>query len=183
MPATAPTPVGAPGVVAGVTLFDAADAGPVPTALVAFTVNVYAVPFDSPENTVEVTFPTVLVAPPGDAVTVYPVTGEPPLLAGGVHDNVACPFPAIAPTPVGAPGTVGADDGVTLFDDADAGPVPTALVAFTVNVYAVPFDSPENTVEVTFPTVLVAPPGDAVTVYPVTGEPPSLAGGDHDTDA
>ena len=33
---------------AGVTGFDAADAGPVPTALVADTVNVYAVPLVSP---------------------------------------------------------------------------------------------------------------------------------------
>jgi hypothetical protein len=32
--------VGAPGVVAGVTLFDAADGAPVPTALMAATVNV-----------------------------------------------------------------------------------------------------------------------------------------------
>jgi hypothetical protein len=33
---------------AGVTEFDAPDAGPVPTALVAVTVNVYAVPLVSP---------------------------------------------------------------------------------------------------------------------------------------
>ena len=33
---------------AGVTAFDAAEAGPVPTALVAVTVNVYAVPLVSP---------------------------------------------------------------------------------------------------------------------------------------
>ena len=33
---------------AGVTEFDAAEAGPVPTALVADTVNVYAVPFVNP---------------------------------------------------------------------------------------------------------------------------------------
>jgi hypothetical protein len=35
--------------------------------------------------------------------------------------------------------------GVTLFDDADAAPVPDALVAVTVNVYAVPLTSPVTT--------------------------------------
>ena len=48
MPATALTPVGASGVVAGVTEFDALDAVLVPTAFVAVTVNVYVVPFESP---------------------------------------------------------------------------------------------------------------------------------------
>jgi hypothetical protein len=42
-------------------------------------------------------------------------------------------LPAIAVTPVGAPGTVGAL-GVTLPDGADAGPVPMLFVALTVNV-------------------------------------------------
>ena len=57
--------------------------------MIAATVNEYAVPFDSPENTVEVTLPTVTVAPPGDAVTTYPVTGKPPSFEGGVHETVA----------------------------------------------------------------------------------------------
>ena len=35
---------------AGVTLFDAAETGPVPTAFVADTLNVYAVPFVNPET-------------------------------------------------------------------------------------------------------------------------------------
>ena len=39
-PAEAETPVGAPGTVAGVTAFDAPEAGPVPTPLVAVTVKV-----------------------------------------------------------------------------------------------------------------------------------------------
>ena len=46
--ATAVTLVGAPGVVAGVTEFDAVDAVLVPTALVAVTVNVYVVPLLKP---------------------------------------------------------------------------------------------------------------------------------------
>ncbi len=58
----------------------------------------------------------------------------PPLSAGAVNVTVACAVPAVALTPVGAPGTV---IGVTAFDGDDAGPVPIALVAVTVKVYAV----------------------------------------------
>jgi len=64
--------VGAPGTVAGVTLFDAADAALVPTAFVAVTVKVYAVPLVSPV-TVIVPLPawvSVPVWPPGDDVAV-----------------------------------------------------------------------------------------------------------------
>ena len=57
--------------------------------------------------------------------------GLPPFEAGGVKLTVAWALPATAVTAVGAPGTVA---GVTLFEVADAGPVPIALVAFTVNV-------------------------------------------------
>src|SRR5947209_20508256 len=64
---------------------------------------------------------------------------EPPLDAGAVNVTVACALPAIAVTPVGAPGTV---IGVTAFDGADGGPVPTALVAVTVKVYDVPLLRP-----------------------------------------
>jgi hypothetical protein len=38
------------------------------------------------------------------------------------------------------------DVGVTEFDAADAGPVPTALVADTLNVYAVPLVNPVTVV-------------------------------------
>jgi hypothetical protein len=55
----------------------------------------------------------------------------PPLLAGTVKVTVACEFPPVAVTLVGAPGTVA---GVTLFDGAEAALDPTALVAMTVNV-------------------------------------------------
>lgn len=61
--------VGAPGVVYGVTLLDAADAEPVPAALVAVTVKVYAVPLVSPD-TVQGDAPAVHVRLPGDDVTV-----------------------------------------------------------------------------------------------------------------
>ena len=56
-----------------------------------------------------------------------------PPLPGAVQLTPALPLPAVAVTPVGAAGAVG-DVGVTAFDWVDAGPVPTALVAVTVNV-------------------------------------------------
>ena len=48
LPATALTPVGAPGTAAGITEPDALDAVLVPTAFVAVTAKVYDVPFVSP---------------------------------------------------------------------------------------------------------------------------------------
>ena len=61
--------VGASGVVAGVTLFEADEADPVPTAFVAVTVNVYAVPLVRP-ITVIGDEPPAPVNPPGLEGTV-----------------------------------------------------------------------------------------------------------------
>ena len=109
---------------------EAADAGPVPIALVAFTVKVYAVPFVSPVTVIGLDAP-VAVMLPGLDVTVYDVIALPPFEAGGVKLTVACWLPAVAVTAVGVPGTVA---GVTLLERLEAGPVPIALVAFTVKV-------------------------------------------------
>jgi hypothetical protein len=57
----------------------------------------------------------------------------------------------------------GAAVGVTAFDAADAVPVPTELVAFTVNVYAVPLVRPVTVIGEDDP-VAVKPPGDEVAV-------------------
>jgi hypothetical protein len=63
-----------------------------------------------------------------------------------------------------APATGHQTVGVTLFDAVEVGPVPTALVAVTLNVYGVPPISP-LTVTVVAPLVLaVMPPGEEVTV-------------------
>ena len=59
---------------------------------------------------------------------------EPPFDAGAVKVTVAWPLPAVAVTPVGAPGTVAPWSGVTGFDGAEAAPVPTPFVAVTVKV-------------------------------------------------
>ena len=66
--------------------------------------------------------------------------GLPPL-PGAVQVTWAAPLPAVADTALGEPGAVGAA-GVTLLDAAEAGLVPTLLVAVTVNVYAVPLVRP-----------------------------------------
>ena len=68
---------------------------------------------------------------PGVDVAVYTVIALPPFDAGTVKVTVAVVLPAVAATPVGAPGRVA---GVTLLDANDAAPVPTELVAVTVNV-------------------------------------------------
>jgi hypothetical protein len=64
-------------------------------------------------------------------VTVYPVIGEPPLLAGAAKVIAPLPLPDVADTAVGTPGK---PPGVTLFDAAEGGPTPATLVAVTVNV-------------------------------------------------
>ena len=145
---------------------DAAEAALLPTALVATTVNVYAVPLVSPVTiAVSVLPPTVAVLPPGDDVTVYPVMALPPLFVGAVQVTVAWALPPVAVPIVGAPGTVA---GVTELDAAEAALLPMALVAKTVNVYAVPLVRPVTVaVKVEPPTVVVAPPGDAVAVYQI----------------
>ena len=94
----------------GVTAFDGLDAGPVPAAFVAVTVNVYDVPFVRPDTVHEVAGITggvalvvhVLDASP-TALTVYPLKNLAPL--GAVHAMVAWPSPGVAKTFVGATGT------------------------------------------------------------------------------
>ena len=73
--------------------------------------------------------------------------------------------------------------GITAVLGADAAEVPIALVALTVNVYAVPFVRLVTVAAVAPVVDAVRPPGAAVTVYPVIGEPPSLTGAVHDTTA
>jgi hypothetical protein len=148
--------------------------------LVAYTLKTYGVPFVNP-GTIIGDEDAVAVTLPGLDIAVYPVIGEPPVSTGGVNDTEA-DCDAIyytATTFVGAPGT---PDGVTELDGADSGPLPTEFVACTVNVYEVPFVSPVTTIGDVAP-LAVKPPGVLVTVYPVIGEPPVLAGAVKDTEA
>ena len=121
----------------------------------------------------------VQVFAPGDEVTVYPVIAEPPVLAGAVQETVDVVFRFDEPrTDVGAPGTV---EGTAAADAAEATEVPLGFVAVTVKVYEVPFVRPD-TEQVSAPVVeQVAPPGDAVTAYPVTVAPPFETGAVQET--
>jgi hypothetical protein len=58
----------------------------------------------------------------------------PPLEAGAVHVKEAEESKATATTLVGAPGLPGVPEGVTAVLAVEAGPVPLAFVAVTVNV-------------------------------------------------
>jgi hypothetical protein len=84
----------------------------------------------------------------------------PPLEAGAVNETEALATPGVAVPIVGAPGTVGV---VMLFDAAEAAPVPIALVAVTVNVYAVPGVRPITVAGLAL-AVPVIPPGLLVAV-------------------
>ena len=88
------------------------------------------------------------------------MTDEPPLSVGAVNEIVASPSPPTALTPVGEPGIAA---GVTELDALDAVLVPTAFVAVTVKVYAVPLESPVTVIG-DEPPVAVKPPLFDVTV-------------------
>jgi hypothetical protein len=96
-------------------------------------------------------------------VAVYEVIVEPPYDTGAVNAIGAEALPKVATMVVGASGTVGPLVGVTLFDTALEAPVPAALVAVTVKVYAVPLVNPETVIGLAVP-VPVTPAGSEVTV-------------------
>jgi uncharacterized membrane protein len=87
-------------------------------------------PVDDPVSEVEHAAGVVTA---GDDVTVKPVRAVPPLLAGAVQAMLieVVEAPAVADTPVGAPGVVA---GMAAADGDEALPVPTPLVAVTVKV-------------------------------------------------
>ena len=113
--------------------------GPVPTVFVATTVHVYVLPVVSPVTVNGESGPVcVPVTPPllDTHVVVNPVIGLPPLVSGAANETESGPVVAVvepdtAVTFLGAAGTVGM---MTVFDGADATPVPTAFVAATVQV-------------------------------------------------
>ena len=132
-----------------------------PIALLAVTVNVYAVPLVRPVTVMGDAVPATESAP-GLEVTVYPVITDPPSASGAVKVTLACPSPAVAIPIAGAGGGV-ETSGVTLLDGADLALVPNALLAVTVNVYAVPSVRPATVMGDAVP-VAVIPPGIEDTV-------------------
>ena len=65
------------------------------------------------------------------AVTVYPVIALPPVFVGAVQLTVTDALPLAGTPMVGVPGVVA---GVTLAEELENEPVPTTLMAATVNV-------------------------------------------------
>ena len=125
------TAVGAPGTIDGTTAADATDAALVPDTFVAVTLNRYEVPLVRPV-TVHDVVADEHVNEPGAEITVYEPIEAPPFETGAAHDTTDDAFAApVAPTEVGAPGTI---DGTTDAELIDAALVPDAFVAVTVNV-------------------------------------------------
>ncbi|MCL5948241.1 MAG: hypothetical protein M1420_03650 [Actinobacteria bacterium] len=120
------------------TLFEDADGGPLPAELVAVTVKLYAVPGASPLIVAVTDVPgTVRVVPPGDAVMVYEVIVDPPVDDGGVQVSVASFVPAVAVTPVGAPGVpVWAEAGSTSTIDVTASAIAIATAAIGKDLFS-----------------------------------------------
>ena len=91
-----------------------------------------------------------------------------PLFVPADHVTTALAFPAVADTPVGAPGTT---LGMTAKEGDDDAEFPRIFLATTVKVTAVPFCRPVSVAVRTFSTV-IAEPTEGVTTYAVIGEPP-----------
>jgi hypothetical protein len=94
-------------------------------------VKVYGNPLVRPDTTHDVAGGVAKQDPPGEPVTTYPVTGEPPSLAGGDHDTVTCRSSGTTDVTEAAPGT---DRGVMTPEATDETPVPATFDATTVNV-------------------------------------------------
>jgi len=168
----ATTPVGVSGVVRGTTAALAMLAIDGPATFRATTVNWYSVPLVSPEQ--RAVAPVTSHSPPaGVDDTVYDSTTAPPLSAGGFHESRADRSPGTATTSEGEPGTV---RGVTATLASLATEFPAAFVATTDTVYGVPLLNPLQVAEVAPVDSHVPSAGDAIAVYPVTGDPPFQLG-------
>jgi len=158
---------------------DGCEAGPVPRALVAFTVHVYDLPGVSPFTvTGPVRADFDFVTPPllDVHVAVYFVIGE-PLLLGAPNPTFRAPLATrVTRATVAAAGA----PTVTEPDITDGGPSTNPFSAVTVNVYVNPFTKPDTTVVVPCPGIntdnCATVPKYGVTTYPAKHSAP-VAGG------
>lgn len=165
---------GAPGRVDGVTGSEESEAAPVPTMLVAMTVNVYAMPLVRPVTVQELLVAlAVQVFPSGLEVTVYLVIGRPPVSTGAVQETTETP--SAFDVPMTAVGASGGPSGVTAADGSEAAPPPATLEAQTLKVYETPLVSPLTVHDVVV-VVQYFQPGLENTAYCVIAEPPLLRG-------
>ena len=96
-----------------VTAFDITE-GPAPAMLFTETAKRYSTPGVNPSKRTVVD-KVVRTAPPGVAVTVYPVTTALPSDEGGAHETVATAPSITAATAFGAPGALDAATFVDLY--------------------------------------------------------------------
>ena len=127
---------------------------------VKVTLNVQVAPAASDEAQAEVNAKSPFTVTDEIARGPVPVLVRVTVCAGLVVDMVRAAN--VSEDGVSARAAAGAT-GVTAFEGAEAGPVPTALVAVTVKVYAVPFASPATVIGEAEPVPLM-PPGLEVTV-------------------
>ena len=122
-----------------------------PAPLVATTENVYWTPSVNPVTVqFSVLAEAVQVAPPGDAVTVYPVIEEPKSPVGAVHPTLTVVLPGVTVNPVGGLGTV-----------------PTTKVTAEIAWFLSNAESVESTYSVCTPTWSALMSTDPVHVLPV----------------
>jgi hypothetical protein len=141
-----------------------------PTALIATTLNSYVVPLIRPVNVADRSV-TVCACRlnPGRRDTRYPVMGLPPSY-GADQSNVADESKTCMESPVGTDGLVAG----TTDPDIVAAETPTAFVALTLTLYAVPRVNVEKNVDRVV-TVLVSrmleDGSKRFTEYDVIGDP------------
>ena len=106
-------------------------------------------------------------------------------MAGSIHESSIVPLTGGVPSAATKLcGAVGVVQGVAFTGGAEAALAPAAFVAVTVMAYCVPFVRPVTTMGLAAPVAVTGVPGlggVAVTVNPVTGLPPSEAGGEKET--
>jgi hypothetical protein len=122
----------------------AAEAAPVPFALIAETVTAYdpAARLEMVQVVaVAATVPHVVVELPETAETAYPVIALPPVFVGATHEIASVPVPPVAVTPVGAVGTVVAATMIEA-EAAETNEVVPLPEGVTVKVYASPLVKP-----------------------------------------
>jgi hypothetical protein len=132
-----------------VTEDDAPDAIDVLVALVAVTVNVYAVFPVNPDTVIGEVVP-VPIKPSGLLVTIYPVIISVPPLGAVKFTLISLELNTVATPIIGAFGAVITEDDAP--DDAD---VPPELVAVTVNVYGVFAVNPDTVIGDDVPIVVL----------------------------
>jgi hypothetical protein len=141
-----------------------------PAVFTATTLMGYVRPSASPVMVQDV---ALVVQVEDPAITMYCRSLPPPLLAGLTQDTAADPPEAVAFTSRGA---LAGFTNIPATPTGEEALAPAEFLAFTVNAYDLPPGSPVIVHDRAPVVEQLLPPGDALTVYPVIGLPPSFAG-------